>query len=523
MLRPGLSIVFAFSFVALSCRHSLPLKQGPQGDARWRISPEKLNVQIAQDRILQALDDSAQELRGVEWAVDDPKLAEIREVGGRAVVHPKATGTLRVSATLGREIRFREIKIWSADQPMPLGTTTWGTHGLGRDLGDIPAVPTDDGPNMYSLEQNPNGDTYLRALGDDGIQIWAWLMPEKTHDVELVCGDWLGGALISANRGDSYTLYVVGKHGSLRWNHTLPGHRMGHAYNLHHLVNILSQSADRTVTKVSGFDGVTGKQQFDLSVPPSHEKWNNLRQTGAKIQCVAQSSSTPLPTLSSHLFVNIDGFAYLAFTQREWVLQSARCTPGSTVEPREVNLSASEQVMLWQIHPDGAYRSTNVKESKISRVFSERTDTVFPTGAIIPDGLGGVLLAIRRSQSPDDVDGRADELVYRMDDSGKLVYEFSLPKNDGPLHDEMVLGENDQGFATRGRLLLAFDVREGRELWRWDAKTTGIEVFAALANGGCTVQTPAALVEVDSATESKEIGKGKAMMDWRGNMYMKHN
>jgi len=153
MLRShsSLSIAFALSLIAFSCRHSPLLAQGVQGDARWRISPEKLNVQIAQDRFLQALDDSAQELQGATWAIDDPNLAEIREVAGRAVVHPKATGTIRVSATLGGEIRYREIKIWPADQPMPLGTTTWGTHGLGRDLGDIPAVPTGDGPNMYSL------------------------------------------------------------------------------------------------------------------------------------------------------------------------------------------------------------------------------------------------------------------------------------------------------------------------------------------------------------------------------------
>jgi hypothetical protein len=40
-------------------------------------------------------------------------------------------------------------------------------------------------------------------------------MPEKTHDVDLVCGDWLGGALVSANRSDSYTLYTVGNDGKL--------------------------------------------------------------------------------------------------------------------------------------------------------------------------------------------------------------------------------------------------------------------------------------------------------------------
>jgi len=114
-------------------------------------------------------------------------------------------------------------------------------------------------------------------------------------------------------------------------------------------------------------------------------------------------------------------------------------------------------------------------------------------------------------------------MIYRVDDGGEVVYKLPLPKYAGPLHDEMVLGEHELGFATRGAFLIAFNVKTGKEIWTWDSNTPGIEVFAALANGGCMVQTPTALVEVDSATESKEIAKGKAMMDWRGQMYIKHD
>ena len=98
-----------------------------------------------------------------------------------------------------------------------------------------------------------------------------------------------------------------------------------------------------------------------------------------------------------------------------------------------------------------------------------------------------------------------------------------LPQSVGPLHDDMVLGQDGLGFATRGGSLIAFDVVGGKELWRWNSDTSGIEVFAALANGGCVVQTPVALVEVDSATESKEILKSKAMLDWHGQLYQKDN
>ena len=48
-------------------------------------------------------------------------------------------------------------------------------------------------------------------------------------------------------------------------------------------------------------------------------------------------------------------------------------------------------------------------------------------------------------------------------------------------------------------------------------------LFAALANGDCLVQTPTALVEVRNSTTSKELMKGKFMIDWQGRMYRKHN
>ncbi|HLM98705.1 MAG TPA: hypothetical protein VK335_05460 [Bryobacteraceae bacterium] len=163
------------------------------------------------------------------------------------------------------------------------------------------------------------------------MQAWSWQVPEKTRNVELVCGDWLGGALISANRGDSYTLYTVGNDGKLRWQHTLAGNRKAHAYNLQHLVHVLTQSPDGLVTTVTGLEEVTGEQKFELTVPASHENLTNVQRAGEKILCAANSITSPLRTNTSRLFVNIDGLAYLAFTENEWTLSAASCTPGSTM------------------------------------------------------------------------------------------------------------------------------------------------------------------------------------------------
>ncbi|HLM98704.1 MAG TPA: hypothetical protein VK335_05455 [Bryobacteraceae bacterium] len=124
-----------------------------QEDSGWRISPEKINIQVGADRPLQLLDDSAQELRGAEWSVDDPALADVHEEGGRAVVHAKAE-TVRISATLHEEKRTREIKIWPQEEPLPLGTNQWSTHSIGRDLGTSPPYQRLV-KRTYSLWSNP--------------------------------------------------------------------------------------------------------------------------------------------------------------------------------------------------------------------------------------------------------------------------------------------------------------------------------------------------------------------------------
>jgi outer membrane protein assembly factor BamB len=493
-----------------------------QADAGWRISPEKLNIQAVNSRTLQILDDRAQELRGALWSVDRADLAEIREDNGRAVLEPKSPGTVVVTASLHGETRTREIRIWPADSLMPEGTTTWGMHPIGREIGDLPAVPAPGGQvATFALEQTADGSTYLRGTTDDGIQEWAWLLPEKTRNVELVCGDWLGGALVSASRGDSFTLYVVSGDGQTRWQHAFRGTRTAHAYNVEHLLHVVWQSADGASAAVTGLDGQTGEQRFELAIPASQGQLNGLRPAGAAQVCAAGSVRLPARAATSRVFVNIDGLAYVAFAHGDWSTSAGKCTPGAPVERRDVRVAGEQRLSLWQIHPDGTKRETVIEEIRTEGPMAKPIELTAPTNAIIPDGLGGVLVSVRRTGLQEN-EGRPQEFVYRVDGDGKLVYRMALPAYDGALKDEMVLGENNRGFATRGALLIAFDVREGKELWRWDAHVRGIEVFAALADGGCAVQTPEALVKVDDATHAAVLVKGHVMMGWNGQMYMKH-
>ena len=138
--------------------------------------------------------------------------------------------------------------------------------------------------------------------------------------------------------------------------------------------------------------------------------------------------------------------------------------------------------------------------------------------------MNGTLIPVRVSHNVTGKTNEAtDEFVYRVNQDGELLYKFPLPKYSGSLKDDMVIGEENVAFATRGSFLIAFSLVSGKELWRWESVEPEISVFAALANGACLVQTPTVLMEVASSTKAKEVFRGKAMMDWQGHMYRKHN
>jgi len=156
----------------------LPVTAAAQQTATWRISPRRINIRVGDDRPLQLLDANAQELFDANWSVDNPELADIESTkDGRAVLHAKSMGTVRVSAAWHGELKSEDISIWSAVKGPPAGATNWGVDDIGTQIRDLPAVPTATSPTLYSLEQNGSGETYLRAFSGSGMQLWRWRLP----------------------------------------------------------------------------------------------------------------------------------------------------------------------------------------------------------------------------------------------------------------------------------------------------------------------------------------------------------
>src|SRR5262249_39698474 len=105
--------------------------------ADWRIAPERINIAVGDERTLQALDDSAQELSRVEWSINDPSLATVNVQDGRLTLQAIKPGIVRVTALVNGQRRFLDIPIWADPSKIPPGSTHWGMHPIGREIGDI--------------------------------------------------------------------------------------------------------------------------------------------------------------------------------------------------------------------------------------------------------------------------------------------------------------------------------------------------------------------------------------------------
>jgi len=218
----------------------------------------------------------------------------------------------------------------------------------------------------------------------------------------------------------------------------------------------------------------------------------------------------------------MDGFTYLAFTRTERTLQVPRC--GAQPSTR-ISHVAVDELIVWQIHPDGTLRSTVVISNSSNQPLSGASLSASPTGEIITDNNYGILMSVRMTHLPNSgsLAQPSDEFVYRLDPEGNILFSIPMPKYVGGLHDEMVIGQDNIAFATRGGLVVAFDLNHGKDLWHWDSGANDITGFAALANGDVLVQTPTALVEVHDADNARELMQGKFIMDWQGHLYRKHN
>lgn len=141
--------------------------------------------------------------------------------------------------------------------------------------------------------------------------------------------------------------------------------------------------------------------------------------------------------------VNMDGNAYLAFSQREWTLTTTECKPGREIDPKDVTVTRNDQLVLWKIEPDGALHPALIEANKTKHPLSAPATVIAPTDEIITDNMNGTLISVKQSRAnaSETTDEAVDEFVYRVNQDGELVFKFPLPRYSSARKDEMVIGE----------------------------------------------------------------------------------
>jgi hypothetical protein len=82
----------------------------------------------------------------------------------------------------------------------------------------------------------------------------------------------------------------------------------------------------------------------------------------------------------------------------------------------------------------------------------------------------------------------------------------------------MVLGERELGFATRGGMLIAFNLCDGNEVWHWNSGIPELKINMATAGGGCAVETPEGLALIEEGVKKQVIAPPGSEMYFRRNV-----
>lgn len=327
------------------------------------------------------------------------------------------------------------------------------------------AVPTDAGPDLYSVEKSSDGkQSLVQALTADGQQLWQVTLPPLTNNgIADAFGGFIGiGTCDSVNPMSLTDLNVV----SGKWQQSFPITQNGS--------NICLQGVPKLAVRQDGpivvvmplqispavlvLDGLSGSVLPSLTpqIPPS-----------TATDVFGNVSSCDCLTRVGQPIVDSDGSIYLEYEVRE-------------IPYPPTNVSST--LWLLKIAQDGSTSATQLSNSNKANLFP---------GAILPDGQGGVLATWGVGNLNPPAAPAPYQAAYV---SAGTVITYALPMAptqlvigpDGrPTDYPLVLGENGTAFASYGANVVSFSLNSGAVNWNYPAAPqTGLSIIASADGNG---------------------------------------
>ena len=137
------------------------------------VSPSVTNMLPGEFREFCAFDIDGKILTGeAEWTIDDQGVATLNGRGAPTVTtHRSGKATLR--ARVGGRTAEASITVLEGDK-LPDGTIQWSVPSYPgyKSKQIVQAVPSANGPDLYTMEENDQGHSLIRAWTSEGIFLW---------------------------------------------------------------------------------------------------------------------------------------------------------------------------------------------------------------------------------------------------------------------------------------------------------------------------------------------------------------
>jgi hypothetical protein len=449
-----------------------------------QITPSGVNLLIGSTKLFNVVDNTGKARSDATWSVDNTSLATIATnasplTGNSALLTAIAAGTVTLTATVQGMSAEMPVTISSAVS-FPAGTVLWSAPPVsGFSPSQIAqALPSDFGPNAYSIQKNSSGTQTLVQAFTAGQMLWQTTVRALASNA---VPDGFGGLLVTE----------------------------------------VCDATNNLPMDIIDLDGVTGASVWTATVAqptngacPLGAPKLAIRQDGAVVIANPLQVSPalvildgpsggvlPTPTIPGSTLINAMGQPQTCdcFTPVGQPIVDSGGSIYVGYETREIpSTSAMSSVLsLLTIGIDGSTATTQLSSSTGANLFP---------GNIIPDGQGGALVTWTIANANPPAAAQPYEAAYVS--GGAVIAAYPLPNapttlntgSDGlPINPPLLLGQNAAAVASYGSNLTSFNLNLGSANWNYQAPGQDILTPVELtSDGGLTINdSVAGAVQLD--------------------------
>lgn len=432
-----------------------------------QVTPPNVNMLVGTTQSFTAVDDQGTRRPDATWTVSDSTIASF-VVGSPNVLLANAVGQVTLTASVGGVNAQTTVTVISGTS-LSAGSVLWSSPSVSGFSAKqiVQAVPTADGPDLYSIETDSN-NRLVRAFKGTGEQIWQSSLASSEYP-SVGVGDSYGGLLIvdETNQNSSGTFYGTitdfdRQSGGQIWQYTTLGSGSSSisfgAVGLDGTVYVIEGSTPGGASEsyVDLLDGATGNLKSRIELPTSLYYFH----------CPTETSTQYPGSIVGAGAVAPDGAFYMEVSNYEETVENdCEFAPVFSVVTHTSNLS------LLRISPDGAAG------------FDSLNSGATP-GKVIPDGQGGILAMWEESYA----------VVADIGTTGGGLTNLSIGNGS------MVLGDNNTAFATDGNSVVALAVPGLQQTWTYTSTGGTLSFVAATSGGGVAVNdSQLGVIQLDSS------------------------